>query len=201
MRNLRWITIAAVAACVACSAWADDHGSRGNNNSNNGNGNNGNGNSVFESALVGSVPNTTIGGVTAGGVPWVVASSDATLSADGRLHVDVSGLLIANVTGVPANLVGTVGPVQMVGASLACGGAVTASSDGAPLSARGNAQIDATLTLPATCMSPTVLVRIFTASAPLGSQLGPFIAVTGFNAGAVGNNNNNNNNDHGDHDN
>ena len=206
MRNFRWMTIAALAACLACSAWADDHGNRGNNNSNNGNGNNGNGNSVFESALVGSVPNTTISGVTAGGVPWVVASSDATLSGDGRLHVEVSGLLIANVTGVPANLVGTVGPVRMVGASLVCGGSggsVTASSDGAPLSARGNAQIDASLTLPSTCMSPTVLIRIFTASAPLGSQLGAFIAVTGFNAGAVGNNNNNNNNnnDHGDHDN
>ena len=133
----------------------------------------------------------------------MVAGSDATLSGDGRLHVEVSGLLLANVAGVPANLVGTVGPIQMVGASLVCGGsggAVSASSDGVPLSARGNAQIDATLTLPPTCMSPTVLVRIFTASAPLGSQLGAFIAVTGFNAGGAGNNNNNNNNNNRDHD-
>jgi len=48
-------------------------------------------------------------------------------------------------------------------------------------------------------MSPTVLVRIFTASAPLGSQLGAFIAVAGFNAGGAGNNNNNNNNRDHDH--
>ena len=198
MRNFRWLTIAALAACLACSAWADDHGKDGNNNSNNGNGNNGNnGNAVFESGLVGSVPGANIGGVAAGGLPWVVAGSEATLSADGRLHVEVSGLLLANMATVPKNLVGTVATIQMVGASLVCGGSggtVMASSDGAPLSARGNAQIDATLTLPPTCMSPAVLVRIFTASAPLGSQLGAFIAVTGFNAGAPGNNNNNNNN-------
>jgi len=178
MRATTWTTIAAIAACVSCSAWADDgnHGSDGRNR-----------NKGFESSLVGSAPNTTVGGVASGGAPWVVATSEASVSTGGRLKVEVTGLLIGSGTGVPANLVGTVGSVTMVGASLVCGGSggsVAGSSDGTPLSAAGNAEIEATITLPSTCVAPAVLVRIFNPSAPAGSQLGRFIALTGFNAGA-----------------
>ena len=196
MRVRNWTTLAAIAACLSISAWADDHG-----RNNNGNGNGNNGSNGFESGLIGSVPSTTVGGVASGGVAWVVAGSDVSISGDGRLRVEVSGLLIANVTGVPANLVGTTGPVTMVGASLVCGGSggtVVASSDGAPLSAAGNANIDAMVTVPTTgCMAPVVLIRVFTSSAPTGSQLGVFIALTGFNAGANANHDDNNGNNGG----
>ena len=88
----------------------------------------------------------------------------------------------------------------MVGATLICGGSggtavpeaggvVTPS----PLSASGNAEIDQSVNMPATCFAPVVLVRIFTSAAPIGSQLGPFIAVSGMTP----NSNQNNDNQHG----
>ncbi len=161
------LTITAVAVC-ALSAWADDN------------------NRGFESGMVGSTPKTTVGGVASGGVPWV-ATGKAVATGEGRFRVEIRGLLIANGPGVPANLVGTVGPVTMVAASLVCGGSggtVVGSTDGAPLSAAGDAKMDGTITLPGTCMAPVALIRIFNASSPSGSQLGPFISLSGFNAGA-----------------
>src|SRR5947208_17091191 len=103
-------------AVFTVTGFADDrHGNSG-NNSNNGNGNN----SGFELSVIGSVPALGIGGVTSGGVPWTVRAGEASVSSNGRLHVEVEGLLIA--AGAPSNLVGTTGPVNMVGATLICGG-------------------------------------------------------------------------------
>lgn len=177
-----WMKVGLAIAMFSMSAMADsdDH-----HNNNNGNGNHPGG--VVESGLVGSVPNTTIGGIQSGGAPWTIASSEVTVSTSGRLHLEVKGLLIA--VGGPPNLVGTVGPVQMVAASLVCGGSggvVMASTGGVPLSPSGNAEIGATITPPATCMAPVVLVRIFDNSAAPGNQLGRFIAVSGFNMSTAG---------------
>lgn len=135
----------------------------------------------FESSIVGSTPGATIGGVASGGAPWIVARGQAFVNGNGKLEVEVHGLLLT--TGAPANLVGTTGPVQMVAASLVCGGsggAVAASTDGVPLSGEGNARIEEKITVPATCAAPSVLLRAFNNAAAPGSQLGPFIAVTGF---------------------
>jgi hypothetical protein len=187
-------------AVFSFTALADDgHGNNGNKNNN---GNNGNGSS-FESGMIGSVPGVAVGGVASGGVPWVVQTSEASISG-GQIHVELQGLLIGQ--GGPANLVGTTGPVRMVGATLICGGTggtpvpefgglVTPS----PLSTSGNAEIDQTVNLPSTCVGPVVLVRIFTSAAPLGSQLGPFIAVSGIapNTPQNQNQNNDNNDNHG----
>jgi hypothetical protein len=97
--------------------------------------------------------------------------------------VTVAG--VAAAQGVPANLVGTVGPVQEVAASLVCGGSggtVAASTGGFPLAADGNATIAAKVTLPAECQAPAVLVRIFDAAVAANAQLGAFIALTGFHS-------------------
>ena len=70
-----------------------------------------------------------------GGAPWTVSSGEASVSSSGSLKVEVQGLLLT--PGAPANLVGTVGPVQMVAASLVCGGSggmVVDSTPGVPLS-------------------------------------------------------------------
>jgi hypothetical protein len=124
------------------------------------------------------------------------------VSSSGRVHVEVKGLVIG--LGGPANLVGTTAGIQMVAASLVCGGSggtVVAVPDlsitPAPLSMAGNAEIDQQVTLPASCIAPVVLVRIFTASAPLGSQLGPYIAINGITPAAAKNNNNDNEDNHG----
>lgn len=137
-------------------------------------------NGSFESSIVGSTPGSTIGGIASGGAPWIVARGEASVNGNGKLEVEVHGLLLT--TGAPANLVGTTGPVQMVAASLVCGGsggAVAASTDAVPLSGAGNAELKDKITVPATCIAPIVLVRAFNNAAVPGSQLGPFIAVTG----------------------
>jgi hypothetical protein len=175
MQYKHWIRLCALSASLPLIALAD-HGGNDNNNKANGS---------FESSIVGSVPATTIGGVMSGGAPWTVARGDASISGNGKLEVEVRGLLLT--TGAPPNLVGTVGPVQMVAASLVCGGSggvVAASTDGVPLSTTGNAEIETNISVPATCMAPVVLVRVFVNTAAPGSQLGPFIAVTGFNMSA-----------------
>jgi hypothetical protein len=169
MISSMWIKCGIVAALFAFVAAADE-GSGG-----------------FASTIVGSTPNTMVGGVASGAAPWTVQQGRAIVTSNGDLIVEVHGLLIAAGTGVPANLVGTTGPVNMVAASLVCGGsggAVAASTGGVPLSARGDAEIEAKVTLPAQCTAPVVLVRFFDPAAAPGSQLGVFIALTGFNAGS-----------------
>jgi hypothetical protein len=180
-------------AVFTFSALADD----GHNHNNNGNNN---GNSSFESSVIGSSPGQAVGGVISGGAPWVVSQGEASVSSSGRIEVEVKGLLIA--PGGPPAVVGTTAGIAMVAATLVCGGSggtavpvPDLSITPAPLSTAGNAEIQQQVTLPATCFAPSVLVRIFNASNPLGSQLGPFIAVTGITPGAAQNNNGNNNND------
>jgi hypothetical protein len=179
IKNMRVKTLMMIGAMAvfSFSALADD----GHNNNNNNNNNN---------SVIGSATGLTIGGVTSAGAPWVVSQGQASISGNGRIHVEVQGLLIAAGAGVPATLVGTTGPVAMVGATLVCGGsggavvpeavAVTPS----PLSLAGNAEIDQDVTLPAACFGPVVLVRIFNTTS---TSLGSFIAATGLTPNAAQN--------------
>jgi hypothetical protein len=171
----RWTKLWAISMIVPFIGLADHGGDKKGDGGNSGN-------RPFVSSVVGSIPGVVVGGVQSGGAPWTIDSGKASLSPSGKLKVDVRGLLLT--TGAPPNLVGTTGPVQMVAASLVCGGSggtVAASTDGVPLSPNGDADIDANLSLPATCMAPVVLVRVFVSTAAPGSELGPFIALTGFN--------------------
>ncbi len=170
----RWLSGVSVVLLSFCAAADDGHGNR---NINNGNGS-------FQSSVVGSMPGAAIGGVSSGGAPWVVNRGEASLRSDGHIRVEVQGLLIG--VGGPANLVGTTGPVAMVGATLVCGGSggtpvpvPDTDLTPSPLSSSGNAEINQVVTIPPVCFGPAVLVRIFNSSAPLGLQLGAFIAVTG----------------------
>jgi hypothetical protein len=188
MRTKTLYTIFAIAV-FSFGAFADD-GHNGNSNSNS---------SSFEAGVSGSVPGLGIGGILSGGVPWVVKEGEATVSPNGNIRVQVQGLLIG--PGGPANLVGTTGPVTMLGATLVCGGTggtpvpELGPVSPSPLSASGNAQISQTVMLPPVCFGPVVLVRVFNSSAPLGSQLGAFIAVTGLTANTQNQNHNENDND------
>ena len=76
---------------------------------------------VFFSPVVGSNPGVTIAGVTSGGGPWVVRRGAAVLTDNGRLNVDVRGLVLPSESN-------TAGPVTQVAASVVCGDAVAASS-------------------------------------------------------------------------
>lgn len=192
--NVLRSTLLLASFLLVSPSWAD-HGGRENGN-NNGNGNN----RQFSSAIVGSSPGTMIGGVAAGGLPWVVASGNASLDSSGNLEVKIMGLLLGPGA---STLAGTVGSVQMVSASLVCGGSggvVAASTGGVALNASGNAEIESALTLPTSCVAPAVLIRIFNPAANAGAQAGAFIASTGVAATSnPGVPNNDGDNEHGGH--
>lgn len=180
-----FMLIAGAIAVFSCGALAEDGHGNGNSNTKTSS------NSAFESSVIGSTPGQSIAGVLSGGLPWVVGQGEASVSSDGRVRVELRGLLLGG-PGTPANLAGTTGPITMVGASLVCGGSggtVVGVADTAispsPLSSLGNAEIQQAVTLPANCIAPVVLVRIFNSTAALGSQLGSFIAATGLMPGAA----------------
>src|SRR6266403_3348135 len=60
----------------------------------------------FLSPIVGSNPNVTIAGVKSGGAPWMVSHGFAALNDEGRLRVDLRGLILPSV--------GTPGPLTAV---------------------------------------------------------------------------------------
>ena len=104
-------------------------------------------------------------GIPPGGFPWVIKRLRADVKIDGRVQVDVRGLLLAG-----GNVIGTNGG-QRVLAMLFCGapgangtlGTATAHiSDpaGVPLDANGDVEIDDVLTPapPSRCDSPALLI-------------------------------------------
>jgi hypothetical protein len=104
-------------------------------------------------------------GISPGGRQWVLRRLSAAVSKSGHLFARGSGLLLAT-----GDVIGTVGPVTQVAATLACGPAATATlfnSAAAPLDAAGNFRIDSVLTqdgvnpavLPPTCDNPVLLIR------------------------------------------
>ncbi len=128
---------------------------------------------LFRSTIIGSNPNTVIGGVPSGGAPWTVQRGSASLNDDGRLRV--RDLILPNL--------GNPGPVTNISASLVCGGSggtVVATTDPVPLSGDGNAEIEAGIQLPNTCFGPIVLVRAAGFNGNVLPQAGPWIAATGF---------------------
>lgn len=126
---------------------------------------------AFFSPVVGSNPGITIAGVTSGGAPWAVRHGTAILTDEGRLRVDVRGLILPST--------GNTGPVSQVAASVVCSDAVAVSTAAVNLSTDGNAEIRAKVTLPSPCLGAVILVRVAGINnSPLPAP-GPFIAATG----------------------
>jgi hypothetical protein len=123
-----------------------------------------------------TVAANAIRGVPGGGLPWEIGDATADLRADGRLHVEVEGLVLARRAPVPTNLQGT-NPIAQFKAIVSClttvAGAPTTtnvSTSPVPASTAGDAEIDATVDLPAPCFAPIVFVT---------SPGGSWFAVTG----------------------
>jgi hypothetical protein len=104
-------------------------------------------------------------GIAGGGIPWVIDEGRAKLFADGRLEVDVEGLVLATN--------GT-NPVPTGRAIVTCSSEVVARSDAVPFSATGDAQVATRIDLPETCLAPAVFFAGITAN---GDR---WFAVTGF---------------------
>ncbi len=116
---------------------------------------------TFESGIAGKqVAFQEIAGISPDlAQPWKVAEGTVEIGEDGELDMDVKGLLLLD---------DTVGPVVSVLASLVCQktvagvptNEVVASTADVPLSAAGDAEIKETITLPAVCVAPIVLIRV-----------------------------------------
>ncbi len=97
-----------------------------------------------------------IRGLNGGGVPWQIGDASADLRADGRLHVEVSGLvLVATGTNPVAQF------KSIVSCQTVTDGAAAIANVSTPLVAAtptGDAEIDATIALPSPCFAPIVFV-------------------------------------------
>ena len=172
-RRLRTTVLAAAAVlalAVAAAALADDGGGKGDDQGEQ----HGNAAKVLAARLAPSVPtDPAVHGVPAGGVPWVIERGSVSLGADGHLKVAIRGLVIPVAHGgLPA---GTARPVTTVRASLYCApdtSAAVASTGSVPISEDGDARIDDRISLPSTCLAPTVLVQ--------PNALNAYIALPGF---------------------
>ena len=110
---------------------------------------------ILDVSLIGlAVPRTVIAGVTGAGHAWAIEEGNAKLFSDGRLLINVEGLVLTPE--------GT-NPVANVKGVVSCNGGASAadivSSGVVPLSIPdGDAHINQSLTLPSPCLDPVIFV-------------------------------------------
>ncbi len=149
------VFVAALAALTtalavgALSALGHEHGKRDGNH----------GGQLISESLAPSVPTDPMfHGVAPGNAPWVLKDGQVRLSDRGRLDLRVRGLVIPVA---PGN--GTPGPVTTISASLYCGAdsdtMAAATTGQVPIARDGDARIVDHVTVPATCLSPVILVH------------------------------------------
>jgi hypothetical protein len=126
---------------------------------------------VLDATLAG-IPSSLAGqsfmGALGGGLPWRLEGGRAKLWADGRLVVEVEGLVFAAGANEGRNTVPT------GRALVACEGDVVAMSGSVPFSSTGDAEVEARVDLPASCLAPVVF---FAGNTPGGPR---WFAVTGY---------------------
>ena len=125
-------------------------------------------------------PANAIRGVPGGGLPWVVDEASGELRVDGRIEVEVEGLVLdPNDPDVPAGVAGT-NPIPNFKAIVSClsrnpegtvATTVNVETGLFPASAAGNSKIEDSVELPEPCIAPIVFVT---------SPTGSWFAATGF---------------------
>jgi hypothetical protein len=105
-----------------------------------------------------------IRGINGGGLPWQIAAAKGELSVDGKLKVEVRGLVLLAAEPVPPERQGT-NPIPAFVAVVSClsevdGALVTTNVATAPFPATpsGNSRIEAAVALPDPCVAPIVFV-------------------------------------------
>ena len=114
------------------------------------------GHSVLRAELIGSMPapaSPAIAGINPGGAPWANGPSQVRVRADGRITVEIRGLVIPPPRGTGVN------PVASVVATLVCDQRVDASTMPFALSAAGTGSTRDVISLPRHCDDPTVLIQ------------------------------------------
>ncbi len=106
---------------------------------------------LLSAPLAASLPtDNPIFGVNPGGAPWQIAPGNVQLRQNGALTADVDRLVL---TATGKN------PIPDLAASVFCNGVLAGTTVPVPFSSRGNARIHATVTLPAFCPAPAVLLN------------------------------------------
>ncbi|MEP7192010.1 MAG: hypothetical protein ABI903_04015 [Actinomycetota bacterium] len=111
------------------------------------------GETLVRAGLVGSKPapaSPVIAGINPGAAPWVNGTSPVRVRADGRITVQISGLII------PAR---GMNPIPSVVATLVCGKMVEGSTAPFALSEAGNGSTSDVLSAPRECDDPAVLIQ------------------------------------------
>ncbi|HEV2685337.1 MAG TPA: hypothetical protein VGW79_01730 [Actinomycetota bacterium] len=105
-----------------------------------------------------------IRGINGGGLPWQIRAAHGELSSDGKLEVEVRGLVLFDGPPVPEARRGT-NPIANFDAIMSClsieNGNPTTVNVTTPLfpaTSTGNAEIEARLTMPHPCIAPIIFV-------------------------------------------
>jgi hypothetical protein len=105
-----------------------------------------------------------IRGVNGGGLPWQIAEGRGELESNGRLEVEVRGLVLLDGPPVPLALRGT-NPISSFRAIVSCltivdGSPATTNVATGPFPATptGDSKIEATVGLPSPCFAPIIFV-------------------------------------------
>ena len=98
-----------------------------------------------------------LGGVNSCGKVWKLGAGQARVDKDGSVNVELTGLVLNDTSVGEFN--GTRDGVDAIAIALVCDGKVASQTEPVTLSQKGNATVNAKLTVPQTCGAPTVLVR------------------------------------------
>lgn len=123
------------------------------------------GRKVLSSAVLAPVTGPYVGsanpirGVNGGGLPWRLASGNIDLRADGRLHVEVQGLVLDAGASQGTNPFASFKAIVSCQTIEGAAAAVSNISTGLfPASTAGDAQIDTVVSLSSPCIAPIVFV-------------------------------------------
>jgi hypothetical protein len=114
---------------------------------------------VLNAALAPSLTSyPSVFGLPPGGKDWTLQAGHAHLSANGRLEVNVTGLVLVATDS---------NPLPDIVASVYCDGSLVGTTPPVPFSRAGDAQIHAVVALPSPCLVPAVLLQPDTGSSVL----------------------------------
>lgn len=112
--------------------------------------------------LTGTQSNAPLRGLSGGGIPWMLSRAKGSLDSAGNLKIEVTGLVLASGGNAGTNPINTFkGLVSCVNADGSFSNISTAgfpATTGAATAGGGNADIEATVSLPSPCIAPIVFV-------------------------------------------
>lgn len=118
-----------------------------------------------------------IRGIPGGGLPWIIGSAKGELRSDGKLEIQVTGLVLAADPSVPVAIQLT-NPLPSFRATVSCLSidsnklptTVNVSTNTFQATNQGDSSIETTVSLPAPCIAPIVFVT---------TPTGAWLAATG----------------------